>query len=93
MCLEGGFSPFWARFLAPDKFLGLFLKKILPVAGLGLFFHKSARALAPRGLLESAYDFLCLISTKSPSQGIVESPRAVLTSQGDFGDIILYTKT
>jgi hypothetical protein len=34
------------------------------VAGLGLFFHESALALAPRGLLPSAYDFLCLIYTK-----------------------------
>jgi hypothetical protein len=30
MCLEGGFSTFWARFLAPDKFL-VFFGKILPV--------------------------------------------------------------
>ena len=36
------------------------------MAGLGLYFQKSARALAPRGLLRSAYDFLCLIFTKSP---------------------------
>jgi hypothetical protein len=35
------------------------------MAGLGLPFHKSARALAPRGLLRSAYVFLCLIYTKS----------------------------
>jgi hypothetical protein len=34
---------------------------ILPMAGLGLFFHKSALALAPRGLLQSACGFLCLI--------------------------------
>ena len=34
------------------------------MAGLGLFFHKSARALAPRGLLRSAYVFLYLIYTK-----------------------------
>jgi hypothetical protein len=34
------------------------------MAGLGLFFHKTALALAPRGLLQSAYDFLCLIYTK-----------------------------
>jgi hypothetical protein len=32
---------------------------------LGLFFHKSALALAPRGFLQSAYDFLCLIYTKN----------------------------
>jgi hypothetical protein len=41
------------------------------VAGLGLFFRESALALAPRGLLQSAYDFLCLIYTKNA--------RAVLT--------------
>ena len=35
------------------------------MAGLGLFDQKSVRALAPRGLLKSAYDFLCLIYTKS----------------------------
>jgi hypothetical protein len=35
------------------------------MAGLGLFNQKSARALAPRGLLRSAYDFLCLIYAKS----------------------------
>jgi hypothetical protein len=36
-------------------------------AGLGLFFHKSALALAlaSRGLLRSAYDFLCLIYKKN----------------------------
>jgi hypothetical protein len=36
------------------------------MAGLGLFFHKNAFALAPRGLLQSAYDFLCLIYTNFP---------------------------
>ena len=36
------------------------------MAGLGLFDHLSARALAPRGLLRSAYDFLCLIYAKCP---------------------------
>jgi hypothetical protein len=37
------------------------------MAGLGVFFHESALALAPRGLPQSAYDFLCLIYiTKSP---------------------------
>jgi hypothetical protein len=35
------------------------------MAGLGLFNQKSARALAPRGLLRSAYDFLCLVYAKS----------------------------
>jgi hypothetical protein len=35
------------------------------MAGLGLYFHLSVQALAPRGLLRSAYDFLCLIYTKS----------------------------
>ena len=35
------------------------------MAGLGLFFQKSVRALTPRGLLRSAYDFLCLIYAKS----------------------------
>ena len=34
------------------------------VAGLGSFKQKSAQALAPRGLLKSSYDFLCLIYTK-----------------------------
>jgi hypothetical protein len=34
------------------------------MAGLGLFFHESGLALAPRGLLRSAYDFLCLIYAK-----------------------------
>ena len=34
------------------------------MAGLGLFFHESALALAPRGLLQSVYDFVCLIYTK-----------------------------
>jgi hypothetical protein len=42
------------------------------------YFHKSALALAPRGLLRSAYDFLCLIYTKK-YQGIAEDARAVLT--------------
>jgi hypothetical protein len=37
----------------------------LRMAGLGLFFHLSVRALAPRDLLRSAYDFLCLIYAKS----------------------------
>jgi hypothetical protein len=36
------------------------------MAGLGLFDQKSVRALIPRGLLRSAYDFLCLIYAKSP---------------------------
>jgi hypothetical protein len=31
------------------------------MAGLGLFDQKSVRAVTPRGLLRSAYDFLCLI--------------------------------
>jgi hypothetical protein len=30
-CLEGSFSPFWARFLAPGKFLDFVLKKVLPI--------------------------------------------------------------
>jgi hypothetical protein len=30
---------------------------LLLMAGLGLFFHLSVRALTPRGLLPSAYDF------------------------------------
>ena len=37
----------------------------LVMAGLGLFFHLSVRALTPRGLLRSAYDFLCLIYAKN----------------------------
>jgi hypothetical protein len=37
------------------------------MAGLGLFNKKCARALAPRGLLQSAYDvFLCLVYAKRP---------------------------
>jgi hypothetical protein len=36
------------------------------MAGLGLFFHKRALALAPRGLLRSAYDFLCQGMQKVP---------------------------
>jgi hypothetical protein len=32
------------------------------MAGLG---YKSVRALAPKGLLQSAYGFLCLIYTKN----------------------------
>ena len=50
------------------------------MAGLGLFFHLSVRALRPRVLLRSAYDFLCLIYTKSArASWKVESARAVLT--------------
>jgi hypothetical protein len=52
------------------------------MAGLGLFFHKSALALVPRGLLQSAYDFFEL-NLRVKSQGIVvESPRAVLPTPG-----------
>ena len=53
----------------------------MAMAGLGLFNQKSVRALAPRGLLKSAYDFLCLIYNiihKKP-QGTAKSPRAVFT--------------
>ena len=39
------------------------------MAGLGLFFHKSALALVPRGLLQSAYDFLCLIYEYDKQKG------------------------
>jgi hypothetical protein len=47
------------------------VKRPLPLrdrfmAGLGLFKQKSVRALAPRGLLRSAYDLLCLIYAKWP---------------------------
>jgi hypothetical protein len=75
------------------------------MAGLGLFPHKSALALAPRGLLQSAYDFLCLIYTKGPEhrervQGSF-NPRSKQATrkkrfwapQRGFGDAILYTKT
>ena len=75
------------------------------MAGLGSFVQKSARALAPRGLLRSAYNCLCLVYTKKV-QGIVEGSRAVLiharssaqknmfwVPQGGFGGATLYTKT
>jgi hypothetical protein len=44
----------------PHGFAQTALVVQLPMAGLGLFFQKSARALAPRGLLRSAYEiFFC----------------------------------
>jgi hypothetical protein len=86
--------------------LGLFLTRVSQVrmcvpfmAGLGLFFHKSTLALAPRGLLRSAYDFLCLIYAKS-ARASWKVPRPELHAknafwapQRGFGDTILYTKT
>jgi hypothetical protein len=76
------------------------------MTGLGMFYQKIARALAPRGLLRSAYDFLCLIYEEWSSQGIVEWSRAVSiyarsctqknvfwAPQRGFGDAVLYTKT
>jgi hypothetical protein len=45
---------------------------------LGLLFNKkSTRALAPRGFLQSAYVFLCLICNKKV-QGTAKGPKAIL---------------
>jgi hypothetical protein len=74
------------------------------MARLGLFSHKSTLALAPRGLVQSAYDFLCLIYTKrSRASWNVQGsfhPRLELHAkkvfwapQRGFGDAVLYTKT
>ena len=78
------------------------------MAGLGLFFHdvnnKSTLALVPRGLLQSAYDFLCLIYAKCPraswnvpgqfrpTLGATRKKR-FLGPQRGFGDAILYSYT
>jgi hypothetical protein len=44
--------------------LAIYISFIVHMAGLGLLFHKSSLALAPRDLLQSAFYFLCLIYTK-----------------------------
>jgi hypothetical protein len=71
------------------------------LAGLGLFNQKGARALAPRGLLRSAYDFLCLIYTKCSRASWTGQFRPTLEAtrkkrfwapQRGFGDTFLYTK-
>jgi hypothetical protein len=74
------------------------------MAGLGLFFQKNAQALAPRGLLQSSYNFLCLIYTKGPghremAQGSFNKRSKLCAKnmfwapQGGFGGATLYTKT
>jgi hypothetical protein len=59
------------------------------VAGLRLFFHESALALAPRGLLQSAYDFFVLNLHKKAQSYVQKS----FIPQWGFGDAALYTKT
>jgi hypothetical protein len=51
------------------------------MAGLGLSKQKSVRALAPRGLLKSAYVFLCLIHTKG-SRASRKGPGQFLPTPG-----------
>ena len=96
---EGGGMPLSARSKSKSKVLLL-----VDMAGLGLFNQKSARALAPRGLLKSVYDFLCLKSTqkvsghRENSQGSfylrpeLHAKKRVLDPQGGFGYIVFYTK-
>jgi hypothetical protein len=61
------------------------------MAGLGLFFQKSARALAPRGFLLSAYNFLCLIlNLHKKAQGTAKGPRAVLIHARSYAQKICF---
>jgi hypothetical protein len=55
-------------------------KAVIVMAGLGLFKQKSARALAPRDLLQSAYVFCALKPTqKAPGQASRKMPGQFFT--------------